>query len=206
MMENSTHNTDLNKKSGSSEDLSNHADESLNHEAFASGTTLSLEEKIEELQSALAEQKSLVEEYKDKHIRAIAEMDNMRKRMERERTELLKYGHEGVLKSLLPVLDGFDRAVSLQANETDTEAKKILDGMVMVHKQLTDALEKFGLVSIPSLNQPFDPNLHQAVRRIESDDVELDTIVEEFAKGYTLHDRLLRPAMVSVAVPAGSGN
>ncbi len=203
-MEKSTHNTEMNKKSGPLEDSSNHADESLNREDFASGSTLSLEDKIEELQTALAEQKAMVEEHKDKHIRAIAEMDNMRKRMERERAELLKFGHEGVLKSLLPILDGFDSAVNIQVSENDSEAKKFLEGMVMVHKQFVDTLEKFGLVSIPSLNQPFDPNLHQAIRRIESEDVKFDTIVEEFSKGYTLHDRLLRPAMVSVAVPVSS--
>lgn len=169
-----------------------------------SKAALSLEEQIEELHAALAAQKALVEEHKDKYVRSVAEMDNMRKRNERERADLLKYGHEGVLQAMLPVLDGFERAVNVTVKESDPEFKVFFDGIAMVKKQLIDTLEKFGLTSIDALNKPFDPNIHQAIRKVESAEVTSETVVEEFAKGYLLHDRLVRPAMVSVAVPSGS--
>lgn len=145
---------------------------------------------------------------KDKYMRAVAEMENMRRRMERERTDLIKYGLENVFKDFLPVLDSLEKAMPddeagmPKANGASNES--YLAGMQMVKKQLVDVFRRHGLESIQSRGQTFDPNLHQAIQRVESADVQVDTVGDEYARGYLLNGRLLRPAMVSVLTPQGS--
>ncbi len=144
---------------------------------------------------------------KDKYVRAVAEMENMRRRMERERTDLIKYGLENVFKDFLPVLDSLEKAMP----ESDAghasgggSGASYLEGMMMVKKQLQDAFRRHGLELISAKGVPFDPNLHQAIQRVESPDVDVDTVGDEFARGYMLNGRLLRPAMVSVLTPQGT--
>jgi molecular chaperone GrpE len=144
-------------------------------------------------------QKEVVE-LKDRLVRNMAEMDNMKKRMERERIDIGKFANETLMKDLIPVLDSFDKAVESNAS-LDLASNGLKEGVVMVHKQLLQTLSKHGLVSVESVGKVFDPNLHQAIQRLESQEVKNDTVASEFAKGYTLSGRLVRPAMVSVKVP-----
>lgn len=135
-------------------------------------------------------------EAKDRYLRQAADMENMRRRQEKDRADLLKFGTEKLLQDLLPVLDSLDKA--MQAAEGQTNP--VVEGVKMVQKQFVTVLEQNGLKSIESKGASFDPNLHQAIQRLE-DDVAEDTVKEEYQKGYTLNGRLVRPAMVSVSVP-----
>ena len=147
-------------------------------------------------------------EARDKFLRAMAESDNIRRRADREKQDLIKYSLESVFKDFLPVLDTLERALPDDDNAGDRKnggAKGpdsgYLEGMVMVKRQLLDVFKRHGLEGITSAGAPFDPNLHQAIQRVESGDVTTETVGSEFAKGYLLNGRLLRPAMVSVLVP-----
>lgn len=147
------------------------------------------------------------QDLKDKYMRTAAEMENMRRRMERERADIMKYALETVFKDMLPALDSLEKALP----ETGEAAPKRKDGgnssyyegMLMVKKQLLDILKKHGLEAIGAQGVAFDPNLHQAIQRVESSTVKADTVGDEYARGYLLNGRLLRPAMVSVLTPAG---
>jgi molecular chaperone GrpE len=144
-------------------------------------------------------------EMKDRLLRSVAEMDNMRKRLEREKADFIKYSTESILKDMIPVLDSFDKALP-QSSQTGNDADKasFREGMSMVHKQFLAALAKHGLEPVEAVGKTFDPNFHQAIQRIESGDVTEEIVATEFMKGYALHGRLVRPAMVSVKVPGGS--
>ncbi|MDQ3232361.1 MAG: nucleotide exchange factor GrpE, partial [Pseudobdellovibrionaceae bacterium] len=109
-----------------------------------------------------------VQDAKDKYLRTLAEMDNMRRRQERERQDLLKYASEKLLQDLLPVLDSFEKATTAGSAEA---GNAIVEGIRMVHKQLTHVLENNGLKAVESVGKPFDPNLHQAIQRIDDDGV-----------------------------------
>ena len=130
----------------------------------------------------------------DRHLRSQAEFQNIRRRAERERQELLDYANTETLRSLLVVLDDFERALKVET--TDREYAK---GMEMIHQRLYDAMKKLGLEPIVSVGQPFDPHVHHAVEKVESEEA-ADTVLEEYQRGYNFKGRLLRPAMVKVAV------
>ena len=152
---------------------------------------------------ALIERIRLLEEElmegKDKHLRQLADIENMRRRHEKERGDLLKFASEKLLQDLLPVLDSFDKAFSLESTNSG-----MIEGMRMVHKQLFHILEQHGLKPVETKAAVFDPNLHQAIQRVEIDDAEEEKIQNEFQRGYTLNGRLIRPSMVSVTVPKTS--
>ncbi len=147
--------------------------------------------------AAAADQGSSTEtaEMKDRYLRALADFENFRKRSEREKSDFFKYALSGMLKELLPVLDNFDRALD-HAEEGDDLHR----GVLLIYKQLFDALKKHGLRPIDEAGVPFDPKIHEAVVREEDPSVPSHTVVAVLQKGYFLHDRLLRPAMVKVAV------
>ncbi len=158
------------------------------------------QDELESLRGELAE-------FKDRYVRMMAEVENIRRRAEREKTELAKYAFESFFKDLLPTLDSLEKAIPSSGDST-VEAGEAhsayFEGMVMVKRQLLDVLRRHGLELVRAAGVDFDPNLHQAIQRIESADVTKDTVKDEFALGYTLHGRLLRAAMVSVLTPAGS--
>ena len=169
--------------------------------ADASEETSAADEGADELAVAVQER----DEFKDKFLRATAEMENLRRRTEKERADLLKYGLENFCKDVLPVMDSFEKALPEEdVNVENSDYKSHLEGMVMLKHQLFQVLEKHGLKAVESAGEPFDPNMHQAIQRIESDEVESETVSQEFARGYLLNGRLVRPAMVSVAVPKKS--
>ena len=132
---------------------------------------------------------------RDRYLRLLADFENFRRRGEREKADFYKYALAGVLKDLLPVLDNFDRSLD-HAEEGDEFHK----GVLLIYKQLFDMLQRHGLKPIEESGVPFDPNIHEAVVREENASVPSHTVTAVLQKGYFLHDRLLRPAMVKVAV------
>jgi molecular chaperone GrpE len=136
------------------------------------------------------------DDFKDKFLRKSAEFDNYRKRIERERREQGDQAVVDLLQELLPVVDDFDRALTVDAGEGGAAYKK---GVELIHTKLHDLLRKQGVKAIEALGTPFDPNLHQAVLQEETSDHPEGEVIGELRKGYTMGDRLLRPAMVKVA-------
>ncbi len=134
-------------------------------------------------------------ELHDRFLRGQAEFQNLRKRVERERSELFEYASMEAVKELLPILDNFERAVSIDCS--DEEYAK---GMKLIYQNFYDTLKKLGLEPITSLDQPFDPHFHHAIEMVETEDKPDHTIIGEFQRGYNFKGRLLRPAMVKVAV------
>jgi len=156
-----------------------------------------LEEKIAASEEGLKAAQTLASESNDKLLRLQAEFENFKKRLTREKEEHSRYAHEQVVKDLLPILDDLDRA--LTHAQSSSEIPALIDGVQLVKKQMGSALEKYGLKPFDSLGEPFNPHIHEAVAHQESQDFPPDTVISEYRKGYTLHDKLVRPAMVAVS-------
>lgn len=156
----------------------------------------------EECEDLLQQKEQEIKSLQDRVLRIAAEMDNTRKRLERERSEGICFANESLIRSLLPVLDNLERAI--EHAEKDADLKTLIDGVNMTIKGFQDALGKFGCAPFESVGKPFDPNFHEAVMQQESSDQPENTVLQEFQKGYTLNDRLIRPAMVVVSKEAKS--
>jgi molecular chaperone GrpE len=151
------------------------------------------------LEAVTAERDHLIEEKNDlmdRLLRRQAEFDNFRRRAERERADVLEYANTETVRSILPILDDFERALNVEC----TGNKEYVRGMELIHQRLSDALKKLGLEPISAKGLKFDPHIHHAVEMSETDQVEDHTILEEYQRGYNFRGRLLRPAMVKVAV------
>jgi molecular chaperone GrpE len=133
----------------------------------------------------------------DRFLRQVAELDNFKKRTARERDDAIRFANEAMIKDLLPVVDNLERAVAHAAGGGN--GKPIVEGVEMVLKGLLDVLAKHGVTQISALGQSFDPSKHEAMAQVESESHEPNAVVDELHKGYMLRDRLLRPALVSVA-------
>ena len=138
---------------------------------------------------------------KDQRLRAIAELENFRKRAEKDQSDALKYGISNFAKEIINIRDNIERAQSSISEEAKNNEgiKSVVEGIDLIAQSVITTFEKIGIKKIESLNEKFDHNLHQAMMEIENDDLEPGTIVQELIPGYTLHDRLLRPAMVGVS-------
>jgi molecular chaperone GrpE len=132
---------------------------------------------------------------KDRLLRAMADFDNFRRRAERDRSEYVQFAAMEIVRGLIPILDDFHRAM-----QVETADKVYAKGIELIEQRLFDALKKAGLEPIEAAGKPFDPNLHQAVDRAESDELPDQTVLEEYQSGYNFKGKLLRPAMVKVAV------
>ena len=155
-----------------------------------------------ESESIIFELKTKLKDIEDKLLRSLAENDNLRKRHEKEIEDSSKYAIKNLSYSLLPAVDNFQRALdSIPGNEKkdDSVVKNLVIGIKAIEKELLDALEKNGVTIFESLNQKFDPELHQAVSKVNSEK-EDGIIVEEMQKGFKIGQRLLRPAMVVVSM------
>lgn len=139
---------------------------------------------------------------KDQLLRTAAEFDNYRKRQKRELDELKQYAGEKVLLTLIPVLDNLDRAVSAAPDKKDP----VVNGVKMVADQFRQSLESHGVKKFESVGKPFDPSRHEAIQEREAADMAAGTVVEEFQSGYTLGERVIRPAMVVVAKKMSEAN
>ncbi len=138
--------------------------------------------------------------YYERYLRLMADFENYKKRVVREKREFSRFASEDIILSLLPLMDNFERAITHCKDSGDSgEINVLLDGVVMIQRQMVDVLKKSGVRSFESLGKPFDPTKHQAMQTVESKDVEPNTVIDEFQKGYFLHDRLIRPAMVVVS-------
>jgi molecular chaperone GrpE len=151
----------------------------------------------EELAAQLAEKEKERQELYDRLLRTMAEFDNYKKRVAKDKEDLTRYGNEKLVRELLPVIDNFERALEQAKNSPDQKA--LQEGVAMILRQLVTLLEKFGVKGFSSVGQPFDPNRHEAMTHQESAAHEENTVIAEFQKGYNLHDRLLRAAMVAVS-------
>jgi molecular chaperone GrpE len=155
---------------------------------------ISSEELIEKLNEEITS-------LKDQRLRAIAELENFRKRAEKDQSDALKYGISNFAKEIIDIRDNIERAQSSISDEakSNESIKSVIEGIDLIVQSVISTFEKIGIKKIESLNEKFDHNLHQAMMEIENDDLEPGTIVQELIPGYTLHDRLLRPAMVGVS-------
>ena len=140
-------------------------------------------------------------EYFSQMQRIQAEFDNYRKRVVKERSELVKSANENLLLEMLPMIDNFQRALMSLEEHVIPENKTFCEGVDMIYRQFVQLVEKNGVKPIETVGKPFDPNFHNAIQQVPSSDVPENHIVEEVSKGYTLYDKLLRPAMVIVAKP-----
>ena len=160
-------------------------------ERAESGIAAQPAEPESELQKVRAERDTLL----DRLARLQAEFENARKRAVREQQDYREYAVSDTVKSLLPILDSFERALQVSGNN----GNDLRSGVELIYKQLQDALVKLGLRQIPAKGEPFDPHLHEAIEMVDTDEVEDHRVLDELQRGYKLKERLLRPAMVRVA-------
>lgn len=137
--------------------------------------------------------------FKEKYYYLAAEVENMRKRFEREKENLLKYGNEKVLSQLIGIVDNFDLTVNALKNDNDDKVQNIVKGIDMIRNQFLDVLKNNGLTQVDSLGKAFDPNFHEAVAQAPAAGKADQEIITEYQRGYTLNGRLLRAAKVVVA-------
>jgi molecular chaperone GrpE len=151
---------------------------------------------LEKAKAQLEEKTREASEYLDKWIRLQAEFENYKKRIQKEKSDQMKFGNEMLLNALLPVLDNLERAIEHGKNAKD--AAPLLSGVEITQKQFLNALEKFGVKPVPSVGEVFNPEKHEAVSQIDHE-LEANRVVSEIQKGYFFHERLLRPAKVIVS-------
>ncbi len=167
------------------------------HDGEAAELPVLTEVTKEEWEAILAKKEEELKQLQDRVLRLAAETENTRKRLEREKAEGIGYANESIIRELLPVVDNLERAV--QHGDKDANCTNLLEGVRMILKSFGDVLGKFGCVSFESVGKAFDPNYHEAVMQQESSDQPEKTILQELQRGYTLRDRLIRPAMVIVS-------
>jgi molecular chaperone GrpE len=142
-----------------------------------------------------------LDDKQDRLLRALAETDNVRRRAQRDREDYTRFATESLLRDLVPVLDNFDRA--LTAAGAAQEASGVVAGVELIQREILKVLERHGLTRYSAIGQPFDPTRHEAVDRVVGAHHVPNTVVRETAPGYTLHGRILRPALVAVAAAPG---
>jgi len=164
------------------------------------------ENRVDDSQEDLAQKLRLKEqeaqENYDRLLRVSAEFDNYKKRASREMEEFRKYSNQSLIKEMLSVVDSLELAMN-SANGHKAIDKGLLDGLAMTHKEIIKVFEKFSVQPIDAMGQPFDPAFHEAVMQEQTDEFPANTVINELQKGYLIHDRLLRPAMVVVAGTKG---
>jgi molecular chaperone GrpE len=154
----------------------------------------------------LGQLKTELDKYKDIALRSVADLDNYRKRMAREKDDAIRYANTNFLERLIPILDSFD--LGLQAAKAGGSQSAVIEGMTMVFKQLQEFLASCGVETIDATGEHFDPNLHEAIAQEENAEVEDGVVIRQLRKGYRLKDRLIRPAnvVVSKGAPAREGS
>lgn len=151
------------------------------------------------LKQELSKAKKETDEYKDKYLRALAELENYKKRARKEQEEIFGYANERILLELLPILDNFDRGINTISDSVPKKYKDFYKGIEMIYRNFKEVLEKEGLKSLNVVGEKFNPTKHEAVQVIESKKDSPDIIIEQVEKGYMLKDRIIRPAKVIVS-------
>ncbi len=164
-------------------------------------TAVTARSGVEASEASTAPDASRLQELEERYLRLLADFDNFRKRSDREREEARRHGLTAALRELLPVLDNLERALASAVEGSDSG--ELVRGVELILRQLADSLRRLGVSPVPGVGTRFNPELHEAVAQEDSDGVREVTVVAEFQRGYWLGDRLLRPALVRVAVPAG---
>jgi len=179
-------------------DIINSENENLEQNSTVANDTDADNEKQNELEENLRDE---IEQLKDQKLRLLADMENLRKRSDRDRMDSIRYGNINFARDILSLGDNLSRALDAipkDAEKTET-ITNLINGLRMVQREFTSILEKHGIKKIEALNQRFDHNFHQAMMEIESEEVEEGIVIQEIQSGYNMHDRLLRPSMVGVA-------
>jgi molecular chaperone GrpE len=158
--------------------------------------------ELEAVKKELAEKAGEADKYRDLYLRERAELENFKKRMQRERAEALKYENETLIRELLPTIDNLDRAVEHARGES--AAQSLSAGVEMVLNALLATLQRFGVSEVLAKGEPFDPEKHDAIAYVETNEPGPPLVIEEHQKGYFYKDRLLRPALVTVTKPAST--
>ena len=173
----------------SPESLAEGLHEQSGEETVAGEDQTSLKAELEK------KEKEVAENYNN-YLRALADLENYKKRAIKEKSDLIKFGNENLLRDILPVMDSLDRALDTACNSNDFDSFR--EGLKMVRDQFLCTLEKYGVEPISACGQDFDPNFHEAMLEVASDEHEDSKVVDEYERGYLLKGRLLRPSKVSV--------
>lgn len=169
-----------------------------NHGAAAPGSTKPTGKTLQLSQEEYDRLTQQAKQAQDEYVRAVAEFDNTKKRLHREKEEFAKYAAESLVRELLPILDSLDQA--LVAVDKQSDPQSVIKGVHLIYRQLLGLLNKEGVARIPTVGEPFDPHRHEAVAQVDAQDgVKDQTVVEEVQVGYTMHGKIIRPAMVKVA-------
>jgi molecular chaperone GrpE len=172
--------------------------EEQDHEAASSSgedTDKAVSPQNKGLKEELAQKEKEAKDNYDKYLRAVADLDNYKKRAIKEKADIIKYGKEDVIKDILPFMDSMDRALE-HADNSDAQAFK--EGIKLIQEQLLSCLKKHGVEKIDSIGLDFDPNFHEAMMQVESREHPENKVVNEIQKGYLLNGRLLRPSKVCI--------
>ncbi len=156
-----------------------------------------LRAELEALRAQLEEKEKEAKEHYNKFLRERADLENFKKRMERERAESLRFAQESLIRDLLPIIDNLERAV--EHAEGGGDGQPLVEGVKLVLRSFLNVLEKYGVKRVEALGEVFDPNKHEAMAQVESSQHAPDTVVEEHHKGYFHHESLMRPALVTVS-------
>lgn len=152
-------------------------------------------DELTKLQESLAMAEDMAKKNQENYLRVLAEIENMRKRNQREREEYLKFASQPIIKKLLPIIDDFERAVNIDVTQ---DFESLYKGMEMIYKKLLEVITSEGVEPIEALGKPFDPQYHQPLMMEESSEPE-NTVLEEMQKGYIMHGRVIRPSLVKVS-------
>ena len=175
--------------------------EQKNRQEISSQETaaVDIESEIEKLKAELEEERMKTAAEREQHLRALADFANYRRRHEEEQARIVQFATQNLIVKILPVIDNFERA--LESAEQNHSFESLVEGVRLTIKQLRDILDQEGVKQIESVGQQFDPSVHEAVMRLETEEYPENTVVEELQSGYTYGDRVIRPALVKVAVP-----
>ena len=187
------------------EEENNQTDNDLENDKISQDATteddLKKDEKEPTPEELIIKLNTQIEELKDQRLRSIAELENYRKRSEKDQADALKYGIANFAKEVVSIRDNIERANASIVDELKKEEKikPVIEGLDLIQQSIISVLDRFGIKKIEAMDQKFDHNFHQAMIEIERDDCEPGIVVQELIPGYTLHDRLLRPSMVGVS-------
>ena len=200
MLEEENNKTENNLKEGNDKSNNDLDNDKITQDATTEDD-LKKDEKEPTPEELIIKLNTQIEELKDQRLRSIAELENYRKRSEKDQADALKYGIANFAKEVVSIRDNIERANASIVDELKQEEKikPVIEGLDLIQQSIISVLDRFGIKKIEAMDQKFDHNLHQAMIEIERDDCEPGIVVQELIPGYTLHDRLLRPSMVGVS-------